>query len=315
MKDVHPIWLDVQNGKVYPVFDVLKGSGTDGKFTYPDDDPSAPRTNTYTLPTDGVLVKTFGHLHPGGLHDTFSVTRGGQNKEVFTSKAKYYEPAGAVSWDVSMTATPDDWEVAVKAGDELSLSTTYDTSRASWYESMGLAVVWMYDGPGGTDPFTGTINQKGVLTHGHLPENDNHGGGRDRTRRSPEDGGRAPDHGHPDRELRVRRRRPRGQGQGPDRDRRAVDHVRQPRRRRTERVALDHRVQGAVHRVDRRRVSPRRRGRAVRLRPARRRRRARPPGATTWSTPTDLDPGTYTYFCRVHPFMRGAFRVVPPGSG
>ncbi len=39
MKDVHPIWLDVQNGKVYPVFDVLKGSGTDGKFTYPDDDP------------------------------------------------------------------------------------------------------------------------------------------------------------------------------------------------------------------------------------------------------------------------------------
>ena len=29
----------------------------------------------------------------------------------------------------------------------------------------------------------------------------------------------------------------------------------------------------------------------------------------TWSTPADLGPGTYTYFCRVHPFMRGAFRV------
>ena len=28
-----------------------------------------------------------------------------------------------------------------------------------------------------------------------------------------------------------------------------------------------------------------------------------------WSTPTDLPAGTYTYFCRVHPFMRGAFRV------
>ena len=37
-------------------------------------------------------------------------------------------------------------------------------------------------------------------------------------------------------------------------------------------------------------------------------------GRDTWSTPTDLDPGTYTYFCRVHPFMRGAFRVVPPAS-
>ena len=29
----------------------------------------------------------------------------------------------------------------------------------------------------------------------------------------------------------------------------------------------------------------------------------------TWSTPTTLGPGTYTYFCRIHPFMRGSFRV------
>ena len=33
-------------------------------------------------------------------------------------------------------------------------------------------------------------------------------------------------------------------------------------------------------------------------------------GTDTWSTPTNLPPGTYTYFCRIHPFMRGAFRVV-----
>jgi plastocyanin len=30
---------------------------------------------------------------------------------------------------------------------------------------------------------------------------------------------------------------------------------------------------------------------------------------TGWDTPSDLKPGTYTYFCRVHPFMRGSFRV------
>ncbi len=41
-----------------------------------------------------------------------------------------------------------------------------------------------------------------------------------------------------------------------------------------------------------------------------------PAGATaasnevTWDTPKNLPVGTYTYFCRVHPFMRGAFRVV-----
>jgi len=29
----------------------------------------------------------------------------------------------------------------------------------------------------------------------------------------------------------------------------------------------------------------------------------------TWSTPKTLARGTYSYFCRIHPFMRGAFRV------
>ena len=48
----------------------------------------------------------------------------------------------------------------------------------------------------------------------------------------------------------------------------------------------------------------------VRLGRARQRGRARRRGSVTWSTPTNLPPGTYTYFCRIHPFMRGAFRVV-----
>ncbi len=34
-------------------------------------------------------------------------------------------------------------------------------------------------------------------------------------------------------------------------------------------------------------------------------------GRLTWATPTNLPDGTYGYFCRVHPFMRGSFRVVP----
>ena len=32
--------------------------------------------------------------------------------------------------------------------------------------------------------------------------------------------------------------------------------------------------------------------------------------ALTWTTPTSLKPGTYTFFCRIHPFMRGVFRIV-----
>ena len=40
-----------------------------------------------------------------------------------------------------------------------------------------------------------------------------------------------------------------------------------------------------------------------------------PPGFTPAATatrgrrPKNLTPGTYTYFCRIHPFMRGSFRV------
>jgi plastocyanin len=33
-------------------------------------------------------------------------------------------------------------------------------------------------------------------------------------------------------------------------------------------------------------------------------------GHLSWTTPADLPAGTYTFFCRVHPFMRGAFRVL-----
>jgi hypothetical protein len=33
------------------------------------------------------------------------------------------------------------------------------------------------------------------------------------------------------------------------------------------------------------------------------------------TTPPDLAPGLYTYYCRIHPWMRGAFRIEPRGMG
>jgi hypothetical protein len=33
-------------------------------------------------------------------------------------------------------------------------------------------------------------------------------------------------------------------------------------------------------------------------------------GRLSWSTPKNLKPGLYTFFCRVHPFMRGVFRII-----
>jgi plastocyanin len=33
-------------------------------------------------------------------------------------------------------------------------------------------------------------------------------------------------------------------------------------------------------------------------------------GRLTWKTPANLPPGTYTFFCRIHPWMRGVFRII-----
>src|SRR5512132_3557034 len=128
MHTVDTQWMDVVGG-VYPVFDVMKDSGgKDQRFTYPNDDPSAyvsrrGRRRTpgqWTVDRDATLVATAGHLHPGGLWTDMYLTRNGVKKKIFHSRAKYWEPAGPVSWDVAMTATDPNWRVKVKAGDILS---------------------------------------------------------------------------------------------------------------------------------------------------------------------------------------------------
>jgi plastocyanin len=100
-------------------------------------------------------------------------------RPLFRSNARYYDVAGAVSWDVSMEATRPDWRIKLKGGDTVSINTTYDVKRASWYESMGimpLAFSTAYD-PGAKDPFEDEAAVRamydggGILTHGRLPEN------------------------------------------------------------------------------------------------------------------------------------------------
>ena len=134
-----------------------KGAGgRDKRYTYPDEAPELNGTgydrNQWRVEEDGALVGTAGHLHPGGLWTDLKLTRDGRTVPLFRSRAKYFEPAGAVSWDVAMTATPEDWRVAVRRGDVLSVSATYDTRRSSWYESMGIMPVAFDAGGGGRRP-------------------------------------------------------------------------------------------------------------------------------------------------------------------
>ena len=195
---VHPIWMDVMSHHIYPVFNVHRFSGVNGKYTFPDmaknPYPGLPAgaqpLNEFTVDHPGTLIGTAGHVHPGGLYDDLDLIRPGatpsggairgsvpNSVRLFRSKAVYWDKRGPISWDMAMTGTAPDWRPQVKAGDTLRISATYDTRKASWYESMGIMVVWeSWNESGGTDPFTHAIDQTGHITHGHLAEDNNHGG-------------------------------------------------------------------------------------------------------------------------------------------
>jgi len=333
MKPAIPIWMDVQNGSAYPVFDVHQGSGRNGQFNYPDDQPNAygggPAKNQWTLPYNGTLLATAGHLHPGGLHDDMYLTRAGatplpghgkaetpNTAHLFESVANYYEPAGPVSWDMSMTGTPASWRVAVQKGDTLSINTTYDSKLGSWYESMGIMVVWMAVGDTtGKNPFTMAVDAPGVLTHGHLHENDNHGGKPD-----PRDYENLASAQYPSKVLPSGAVLPISDFayQGDMSEAASVPAVVEGGsltfRNSDSRLGIPHTVTACKAPCD---LST---GIAYPIANGQPRfdsgelGQFGPPssGQVTWSTPTNLPPGTYTYFCRIHPFMRGAFRVVKP---
>jgi plastocyanin len=324
MKEAKPLWLDVAGLKAYPVFDVQRRwGGRDGRYTFPDDARGAERAKIgewrrHVADRPMTLLGTAGHLHPGGLQTDMFVSRGAQRRKLFTSEAKYWEPAGAVSWDVAMTTTDPGWKVDLQPGDELSISATYDTRRASWYESMGIMFTWYADGAdggGGVDPFTTPVDTAGRITHGRLPENSNHGGrrvaGLPDARRllagtqtktvairdfvyargdlsTPGRAGRPP-LVRPGRALTFR---------NDDSDAQPIYHTITACR------APCNRATGIAYpladgKVD---FDSGELGFGPRFATAAANR-------DTWRTPRTLRPGTYTYFCRVHPFMRGAFRV------
>jgi hypothetical protein len=345
---VHPIWMDVEAHHIYPVFDVHRHSGVNGKFTFPDmaKHPygSGPALNEFTIDHPGTLVGTAGHLHPGGLYDTLDLIRPGvhpsggaipgaepNSVRLFRSNAHYFDKRGPISWDMAMTATAPAWRPQVKAGDVLRISSTYDTRRASWYESMGIMVVWeAWDGQNGiaqrgTDPFTHRLDERGHVTHGHLAEDDDHGGAYSITGANPSQFPECFRHTvsisgftfnpgdftatgserciptiHQGQQLKfVNDDASPLQGGSPlDPTQAYMNSVFHSVTACQNPCGLNTGISyplangkgnydsgqlgfgtPAVNRLD-------------------------------WSTPTALKPGTYTFFCRIHPFMRGVFRIV-----
>jgi plastocyanin len=347
IKPVHTKWLDVAgNPSLYPVFDALRSDGHNGSYTFPDQAPAedlhpcgpfgrAPDSHgclgnaqSWTPNQNVTLIQTAGHLHPGGLNTQLKDTRGNQTNTLFTSDAHYYEPAGEVSWDVSMGATPDTWRVQVQAGDKVSVHATYDTGRADWYEVMGIMPVAVYDGTdvGGEDAQTadcapastppGCIPQSEVPTHGHLAENDNHGGNPTGLAdpfslpSAPVPNGtigiqsfayRA----DPTAGLSVPTIQP-GQTLTFHNDDavpsvNAFHTITACKDPCTASTGIAYPIANGPVTFDSGELGFNGNQGSIGNAPA--------AGRDTWKTPQDLPSGTYTYFCRIHPFMRGAFRV------
>jgi plastocyanin len=357
---VHPIWMDVEDHHLYPVFNVYRHSGNNGKFTFPDmaRNPynGGPPLNEFTVDHSGTLVATAGHLHPGGLYDdldliragakdTGKTPRGGQPNSVrlFRSNAHYFDKRGPISWDMAMTATSRTWRPHLNAGDVMRVSATYETKRASWYESMGIMVAWeAWDDQTGLDPFTGArvakahasagvdpfahaIDETGHVTHGHLTENNHHGGTpwltidpntlRDCKTHTVDIAGFVFSPGDLEASG-VRRCAPtvkEGQsitfhnedasGQpaglpGIDPSTAYVDSIFHTITSCQDPCGLDtgisYPLANGAGGFDSTQLGV--------GTPA--------SGKLSWNTPKSLKPGTYTFYCRIHPFMRGVFRIV-----
>jgi hypothetical protein len=350
MTPVHPIWTDVMDNHIYPVFDVARHSGRGGKFTFPDM-AKAPYAadrrplNQFMVTHAGTLIGTAGHLHPGGLYNDLDLIRAGtapsggavrgaepNSVRLFRSSAHYFDKRGPISWNLAMTATPADWRPQVQVGDTLRTSVTYETKRASWYEVMGIMVAWeAYNDTTGVNPFTHKLDERGHITHGYLPENNDNGGSfslglKTNNFRTC----------HPA-QVRIKRFQYHPgdfTASGKDRCIPTItsgqsltfsNQDAQPAPSGTSGLGLGtilnppswytnsifHSVSscqspcGLNTGISYPLVNGAGGFDSGQLGPA-----LPAVGTLTWSTPTNLKPGTYTYFCRIHPFMRGVFRII-----
>jgi hypothetical protein len=240
----------------------------------------------------------------------------GDRVHLFKSNAHYYEPAGPVSWDMAMRNTRKNWMVQLKAGDTLEVTTTYDTKHASWYENMGIAISYMADGSGGRDPYKKRVDYTGPINHKHYAENNDHGGKLPTVGPDPTKLAGGPligdplvisdfSYGQGDFRLPGATGRPPVVRQGnsltfslngSDISRGIWHSLTSCAAPCNKSTGIAYPISDGKFRFDSGQMGV---GGAPTV------------GRTTWSTPKNLKVGTYTFFCRIHPLMRGSFRVVP----
>jgi len=241
----------------------------------------------------------------------------GNRVHLFESGAKYFDPRGPISWDMAMYSTPEDWRVQVKKGDTLELQTTYETERASWYESMGINVVYIAeDQPGGDDPYATKVDREGVLNHGHYPENEDYGGENPTVGPDPATLADGLTSGGPFTiggytysaggfNLPGANGRPPVVKKGQtftfemaqsDLNKEIWHSLTSCKSPCNKSTGISYPIPDGEFQFDSGQLGD---GGEPTV------------GRTTWTTPSNLPVGTHTFFCRIHPLMRGAIRVKP----
>ena len=97
IRPVETQWMDVSgpgggvgiSSPIYPVFNALRRMGHNGRYTFPDQATGAQRDligpgQTWTPDHPVTLIQTAGHLHPGGLSTDLRVRRGTSVNRIFT---------------------------------------------------------------------------------------------------------------------------------------------------------------------------------------------------------------------------------------
>jgi plastocyanin len=159
IQDAKPIWLDVENCKLDPVFDVPGGGAAGGTFS---------KSTEWTVPEDGRIVAGGGHVHGGGKSLVVSQpdcgnrtlyastpTWGNPDHPFYNVRPILHEPG-----PINMSGFNSAQGFAVKRGERVRLTANYDAALPHT-RVMGISLMYLAPPdparPGNCAPLPGDV--------------------------------------------------------------------------------------------------------------------------------------------------------------
>ena len=139
---VEPYWLDVENCKVDPVYDVAGGKRRGGRDT---------QRMTWNVPKGGRIVGAGGHVHGGGQALALRRPRCATNAELYTSRPTWggprhpfyrVRPVLHEPGPINMSGFSSAAGIPVAAGERVVLESRYD-ARLPHTRVMGIMILFM----------------------------------------------------------------------------------------------------------------------------------------------------------------------------